>query len=144
MLIIKIVVSDKFEHSEKGFKYSIGYKDDNIVGPLCIILPQMSGYIKYFDNGGKNTSFVIEDEGVLVKCNDFWNKIFKMLGIRSHSVSVYDEKHLKTKVNEFDVVVNTNLWGDEVPKECVHYACMTCINIYFLMKIEKINYPKVI
>ena len=104
----------------------------------------MSGYIKYFDNGGKNTSFVIEDEGVLVKCNDFWNKIFKMLGIRSHSVSVYDEKHLKTKVKDFDVVVNTNLWGDEVPKECVHYACMTCINIYFLMKIEKINYPKVI
>ena len=43
---------DKFEHSDKGVKYFIGYKDDNI-RPLCIILPQMSWYIIYFDNGGK-------------------------------------------------------------------------------------------
>ena len=44
---------DKFEHSDKSVKYFIGYKDDNIIRPLCIILPQMSWYIKYFDNGGK-------------------------------------------------------------------------------------------
>ena len=48
-----IVVSDKFEHSVKGFKYFIGYKNDNIIKPLCIILPEMSSFIKYFDNGGK-------------------------------------------------------------------------------------------
>ena len=47
------VVSDKFKHSDKSFKYFIGYKDDNIIIPLCIILPQVSGFIKYFDNGGK-------------------------------------------------------------------------------------------
>ena len=39
----QIVVSDKFRHSGKGFKYFIGYQDDEIVKPLCIILPQMSG-----------------------------------------------------------------------------------------------------
>ena len=50
----QIVVSDKFKHSDKGFKYFISYKDDNIVRPLCIILSQMSDFIKYFDNGGKN------------------------------------------------------------------------------------------
>ena len=43
----KIVVSDKFKHSEEGFKYFIGYQEDEIVKPLCIILPQMNGYIKY-------------------------------------------------------------------------------------------------
>ena len=37
----KIVVSDKFRHSEEGFKYFIGYQEDKIVKPLCIILPQM-------------------------------------------------------------------------------------------------------
>ena len=42
----KIVVSDKFRHSEEGFKYFIGYQEDEIVKPLCIILPQMNGYIK--------------------------------------------------------------------------------------------------
>ena len=35
-------MSDKFEHSDKGVKSFIGYKDDNIIRPLCIILPQMS------------------------------------------------------------------------------------------------------
>ena len=49
----KIVVSDKFKHSEEGFKYFIGYQEYEIVRPLCIILPQMSGYIKYFENSGK-------------------------------------------------------------------------------------------
>ena len=52
----KIVVSDKFRYSEEGFKYFIGYQDE-IVKPLCIILPQMNGYIKYFENGEKTCLF---------------------------------------------------------------------------------------
>ena len=36
---------------------------------------KMSGYIKYFDGGGKNMSFMIEDDSALVKCNEIWNKI---------------------------------------------------------------------
>ena len=39
----KIVVSDKFRHSKEGFKYFIGYQEDEILKPLCIILPQMNG-----------------------------------------------------------------------------------------------------
>ena len=42
----QIVASDKFKHSDDGFKYFIGYQEDEIVKPLCIVLPQMSGYIK--------------------------------------------------------------------------------------------------
>ena len=38
-----VVVSDKFKHSDEGFKYFIGYQEVEIVKPLCIILPQMSG-----------------------------------------------------------------------------------------------------
>ena len=52
--LAKIVVSDKFRHSEEGFKYFTGYQENEIVKPLCIILPQMNGYIKYFKYGGKN------------------------------------------------------------------------------------------
>ena len=48
---------DKFKHSDHGFKYFIGYKEDDVVKPLCIILPQMSGYMKYFKNGGKTCPF---------------------------------------------------------------------------------------
>ena len=64
----QVLVSDKFKHSDKGFKYFISYKDDNIIRQLCNILPQMSGFIKYFDNGGKNMSFMIED-------NNYWVNI---------------------------------------------------------------------
>ena len=56
--IDQIAVSDKFRHNEDGFKYFIGYKEGEIVKPLCIIMPQMSGYIKYFENSGKNMSFL--------------------------------------------------------------------------------------
>ena len=46
VIVDQIAVSDKFKHSEEGFKYFIGYQEGEIVKPLCIILPQMSGYIK--------------------------------------------------------------------------------------------------
>ena len=49
-----MVISDKFKHSDDSFKYCIGYRESGIIKPLCIILPQMSGYIKYFENSGKN------------------------------------------------------------------------------------------
>ena len=45
----KIVVSDKFNYDEDGLKYFIGYQRGEIVKPVCIILPQMSGYIKYLN-----------------------------------------------------------------------------------------------
>ena len=35
--INQMLMSDKFGNSEKGFKYFIGYKDNNIIRPLCII-----------------------------------------------------------------------------------------------------------
>ena len=36
--IDQIVIYDKFRHSDKGFKYLIGYQKDELVKPLCIIL----------------------------------------------------------------------------------------------------------
>ena len=68
--INQIVTSDKFKQSNKSSKYFIGYKNDDIIRPLCIALLQMSGHIKYVGNGGRNVSFVIEDDSVLVKYND--------------------------------------------------------------------------
>ena len=52
----KIVVSDRFELDEAD-KYYIGYKDGEFVRPLCIILPQMSGFIHCFDGNRKNCHF---------------------------------------------------------------------------------------
>ena len=77
----QIVVSDKFRHSDKGFKYFIGYKEGEIVKPLCIILPQKSRYIKYFENGGKSMSFLIKHVEVWEKYENIWYVIKNKLGI---------------------------------------------------------------
>ena len=101
----QIVVSDKFRHSDEGFKYFIGYQEGEIVKPLCIILPQMSGYIKYFENGGKNMSFFVRNDNVLDKYNEIWDKIKEKLNIKFHSMPVYDQTYIKAKVREFDGVI---------------------------------------
>ena len=62
--IDRIVISDKFNHNNNGFKYFVSYQKDEIVKPLCIILPQMRGYIKYFEYGSPNMSFLIKDDKV--------------------------------------------------------------------------------
>ena len=120
-----------------GFKYFISYKEGEIVKPLCIILPQMTGYIKYFENGGKNMSFVIKDDDVLDKYNEIWDKIKETLSIKFHSMPVYDEKYIKAKVREFNGVIKTNFLGDEIPKESMHYICIVCITIDSVMRMKR-------
>ena len=98
----QIVISDKFSHSDNGFKYFIGYQEGEIVKPLYIILPQMSGYIKYFEKGGKSMSFMVKDDNMLDKYNKIWGKIQEKLSIKFYSMAVYDEIYIKAKVREFD------------------------------------------
>ena len=131
------------KHIDDGFKYFIGYKEGEIVKPLCIILLQMTGYIKYFKNGGKNMSLAIKDDDVLDKYNETWDKIKEALSIKFHSMPVYNEKYIKAKVREFNGVMTTNFLRDEVPKENEHYPCVACITIDSVMRMEKKNYLQV-
>ena len=103
----------------------------------------MNGYIKYFDNNGKNMSLMIEDDNVFVKYSDVKNKIKEIKDIKFHNTPVYDERYIKAKVKEFNGVVNTNFLSIEVPKKGVYYTCIACINIDSVMKMDKKNYPKV-
>ena len=82
VIVDNIVVNNSVKGNNETVKYYIGYLDRSIT-PLCLILPQMSGWIEYFENGGKNMSFKIEDDEVYVKYNQIWNKIKDLLsGIR--------------------------------------------------------------
>ena len=133
----QIVVSDKFKHNNEGFKYFISYQEGEAVKPLCINLPQLSEYIKYFENGSKNMSFLIKDAEILDKYNKIWDVIKNKLDIKFHSKPVYDETYVKTKVREFDGKIKTNFVGNEVPKENVHYTCIGCITIDSAMRTDK-------
>ena len=92
--IDQIVVSDKFKHIDEGFKYFIGYQEGE-TKPLCIIIPQMSGYIKYFENSGKNMSFLIKDDEVWEKFENIWDVIKNKPSIKFNSWLVYDKTYLK-------------------------------------------------
>ena len=95
--IDQIVVSDKFKPNNEVFKDFIGYQKGEIVKPLCVILPQMNGHIKYFEYGSPNMSFSIKDEKVWEKYKQIWNVIKNRLQIKFHSEPVYEYKYLKLK-----------------------------------------------
>ena len=40
-------------------------------------------------------------------------------------------------------MIKTNFLGDEIPKESMHYTCITCITIDSVVRMEKKNYPQV-
>ena len=103
----------------------------------------MSWYIKYFENGNKNMSFLIKDDGVWDKYDGIWYVIKDKLGIKFHSKPVYKQKYLKAKVREFDGVIKTNFLGNDMPKENMHYTCIACITIDSVMNIDKKNHPQV-
>ena len=124
------------QEEKNKVKYFIRYQEGGIVKPLCTILPQMIGYIKYFENGGKNMSFLIKDDEVWEKFEKIWDVIKDKLGIEFHSQTVYEYKYLKAKVREFDGVIKTNFLGNDVPKENMHYTCTACITIDSVMKID--------
>ena len=106
----QIVVFHKFKHNDEDFKYFIGYLKDKIIKPLSIILPQMSGYIKYSENGSKNMSFWIKDDEMWDKYDKIWDVIKDKLNVKFHSEPVYEYKYLKTKVREFNGEIKTNFW----------------------------------
>ena len=134
----KIVVSNKIKVRDEINKVFIGYVDDSVVAPLYLLLPRMSGYIKYFENSGKNMSFKIEDDEVFVKYNSIWNKIKELLGeIKLVSDVIYDDQYIKTKVKTFKMV-ETLFDGDKIPEEKIEYEPIPCISI---VKVDKKWYP---
>ena len=94
----KIVVSSI---SDTKYKYFCGYLNNDVIQPLCVILPQMSGYIKYFGDGGKNMSFVTDDKEVYEKYNEIWNVVKKILRLKFTVSPIRDDKYIITKLKIF-------------------------------------------
>ena len=58
----------------------IGYNDDDVIRPLCIMGPQMIGYIKHFDSN--KMSFKVNDHELLKKYKKLWEKIMNIMNIQ--------------------------------------------------------------
>ena len=122
----EILVSEKESHGTKNsLKYFIGYNDDDAIRPLCIILPQIIGYVKHFDSK-KTMSVKVSDNKLLKKYNKIWEKISNLLNIEFDNQPVYGDgdKYIKTKIKVYGDRVNTNFQGKKVPKENASYKCL--------------------
>ena len=137
----KIVVSSKWKINETTYKYFCGYLNNDVIQPLCVILPQMNGYIKYFDNGGKNMTFVTDNEKVYDKYNEIWEVKFTVNPVR-------DDKYLVAKLKIFNRINRTTFNNNNnnkinIPIERNHYICIPAIDIDSVLKIDnKKAYPQ--
>ena len=118
----KILISKKELYGKKGsFKYFIAYEDYDYTGPLCIRLPQITGYVKCFDNN-KTMSFKVTDNNLLEKYTKIWRRVSNLMSIEFDSEPVYGDidKYIKTKIKVYENKVNTNFQGKEVPRKMLH------------------------
>ena len=114
----KILVSKKESYGTKNsLIYFIGYYDGDVIRPLCILLPQIIGYVKHFDSN-KTMSFKVGDNKLLKKYNKIWERVGNILNIEFDSEPDYGDvdKYIKTKMKMYGDKVNTNLQSKKVPK----------------------------
>ena len=139
----KIFVSTKWKINETTYIYLCGYLNNDVIQPLCVALPQMDGYIKYFDDGGKNMSFVMDDEKIYDKYNKIWEVIRKVLKVNFTVDPVQDDKYLTAKLKIFNKVNKTRFTGGFIAPERQRYNCIPAINIDSVLKIDnKRAYPQ--
>ena len=139
----KIVVSKKWEINDTTYKHICGYLNNDTIQPLCVILPQMDGYIKYFDDGGKNMSFVTDDEKIYKKYNEIWEVIRNLLKIDFTVSPVRDDIYLVAKLKIFNKINRTIFNNNNyIPMEKNDYICIPVIDIDSVLKIDKRAYPQ--
>ena len=113
----KIVVSNKWKINDTTYKYLCGYLNNDVIQPLCVILPQMSGYIKYFDDGGKNVSFFTDYKEVYEKYNEIWNVVKKLLKLKFTISPVRDDKYILGKLKIFNGINRTTFTDNVISME---------------------------
>ena len=73
--INKILVSKKEPFgTNNALKYFIGYNDNDVIRPLCLRLPQMTGYAKRL-NENATMSFGANNKHLLKNYNKIWEKM---------------------------------------------------------------------
>ena len=139
----KTVVSNKLKINDTTYKYLCGYLNNDTIQPLCVILPQMNGNIKYFDDGGKNMSFVTDDEEIYEKYNEIWEAVKKLLKLKLTVDPVPDGKYIVAKLKIFSRINRTTFTDNIIPFERNHYTCIPAIDIDSVLKIDnKRIYPQ--
>ena len=139
-----ILISKKELYGTKNsLKYFIGYNDNDIIRPLRIKLPQMTGYFRTF-NENLTMSFRVKDKQLLKNYNRIWEKIENLMRIDFESKPVYgdDDKYIKTKIKIYAKSMITNFHNKKMPKEKAPCKCLSIIMIDSVIKANKKYYPQ--
>ena len=106
----------------------------------------MNGCIKYFDNGGKNMTFVTDNEKVYDKYNEIWEVIRKLLKVKFTVNPIRDDKYLVAKLKIFNRINRAtfnNNNKNNIPIERNHDICIPAIDIDSVLKSDnKRAYPQ--
>ena len=137
----KIVVSSRWKLNDETYKYFCGYLNNDVIKPLCVILPQMNGYIKYFEDGGKNMSFVTDDEKVYEKYNEIWNVVKRLLKLKFTIGPIRNYKYILAKLKIFRKK-NLTTFNNNIATSEKNYICIPAIDIDSVLKIDKKVYPQ--
>ena len=140
----KILVSKKESYGTKNsFKYLIGYNDNDVVRPLCIRLPQMTGYAKKC-NENATMFFKVNNKQLLKNYNIIWEKTELILNIDFESKPVYgdSDKYIKTKIKIYADGIITNFHNKKIPKENSPCKCLSIIILDSIIKSNKKYYPQ--
>ena len=125
-LLLKSQFLKKKRYVKKSsLKYFIGYNDNDDIRPLCIKLPQMIGYAKYF-NSDKTISFKVIDKGLLKRYTRIWGESSSLIGKEFDGEPIYgdNDKYIKTKIKSYEDKVNINFQGKKYQKK-MHHASVS-------------------
>ena len=138
-----ILVSKKEPYDNKNsLKYFIGYNDNDIIRPLCIRLPQMTGYARKLDENAA-MSFIVKNKQLLKKYTKIWKKIEGLMKINFESKPVYGDhdKYIKTKIKIYAGSIIINFHNKKMPKEKAPCKCLSIIKIDSVIRVNKKYYP---
>ena len=133
----RISVSKKESYGIKNsFKYFMGYNDNDIIRPLCIKLPQMTGYTRKFDKN-VTMSFRVNNKQLLKRLlnADFESK-------PAYGDDDDDDKYIKAKVEIYTNSITTNFHDKKIPKEKEPYKFLSIKIIDSVIKLNKKHYPQ--
>ena len=103
----------------------------------------MDAYIKHFDDGGKNMTFVTDDEKIYEKYNEIWKVVRNLLKIDFTVSPIRDDIYLVAKLKIFNNINRTTSNNNNyIPMERNHYICIPVIDIDSVIKIDKRAYPQ--
>ena len=102
----------------------------------------MTAYRRDFEET-KHMSLLVEDDDLLEKYNEFWEKVKNSIKNEFDSEPVYNEKYLKAKTKSYNGRIHAKFYNNKITKEGFQFICLSVILMYSVFRTAKNYYPQV-